>query len=437
MFDGYRHNNNCNFGGVKLITNSLPDIKYPVVTDHGPFCSRTECPLLNRYFYNPENGSSMVFYAYSNYFTFNITMIIQKEDCVGIINVCDMCGTNYVRKMDLDPLAANQIYQKYTSKSFTILCDYFNNFTVFGEIHILPILGKCFVLQTLPRTEVRVCSVKVPGFYEEFQGKYHIELKFEAPKLNITKQTCFGYPRDPFNGTVPHYQSEHHKIPISVFKSTGVLKFIVHRMTIFKQTYCRYYDFISTMRVSFPHGETNVCPVYEPKSLPFHVSNDRALCYKLACEHDGIAGVLSRSLQRIEHHTMFELYPSYIHFTEYTMFDKANILVKMKCLGNDNAYSSVQLHIFSLHRETHIIVHHLIILSNISYTTYTLYYEMFTIIIDKPKNNCTVEVYFEFSTNVVSHDVFLDSLVMRFKVSIVLYTTYIIYIYYIYVPSIL
>ena len=46
-FDGYRHNN-CNFGGVKLITNSIPDMNYPVITDQGTFCYRTECPLLNR-----------------------------------------------------------------------------------------------------------------------------------------------------------------------------------------------------------------------------------------------------------------------------------------------------------------------------------------------------------------------------------------------------
>ena len=427
MFDGYRHNNNCNFGGVKLITNSIPDVKYPVNTDHGPFCYRTECPLLNRHFHNPENGSSILFYAFSNYFTFNITMKVQKEACVGIVNVCDMCGTTYVHKMDLDSKAPNQIYQKYTSKSFTILCDYFHNLTVYGEIHIVPILGKCFVLQTLPRTEVRVCFVKVPGFYEEFQGKYNIALKFDAPKLDVIKHTCFKYNRgSPFNATVPHYQTEQHKMPIPVFKSTGVLNFTVSRMTIFKLTMCLYYTFVYTMRVSFPYGESNVCPVYEPKFLPHHISNDRALCYMLVCEHDGIASVISRSLYGTDHYLRFESYPSYIHLTEYTMFDKANILLKFKCSDNDNASSLVQLHIFALRRGSGVIVHHLILLSNISYITYTLYYDMFTILIDKPRNSCRVEAYCEFSTDVIRDDVFLDTTSLWFKVSkmVYLYITY-------------
>ena len=416
-FDGYRHNNNCNFGGVKLITNSIPDINFSVITDHGPFCYRTECPLLNRHFYNPENGSSMLFYALSNYFTFNITMIVKKEGCVGIVNVCGMCGTNYLRKMDLDSKAPNQIYQTYTSKSFTILCDYFHNFTIFGEIHIVPIFGKCFVLQTLPRTEVRVCSVKVPGVHEEFQGKYNIALKFDEPKLDIIKQTCFKYLRgSAFNATVPHYQTEQQKIPIPVLKSTGVLNFLVGSMTIFKMTYCRYYDFVYTMRVSFPYETTNVCPVYEPKSLPHHVSNNKALCYMLVCERDGIAGVLTKTLHSIRHTPRFEFYVSYIYFTEYTMFDKANLLLKFNCSGDDNPFDLVQLHIFVLRRGSSVIVQHLILLSNISYATYTFYHEMFTILIDKPKNSCTVEAYFEFSTDVIRDDVIAPRS-LRFKVN--------------------
>ena len=415
LFDGYRHNNNCNFGGVKLITNPIPGVPYPVNTDHGPFCYKPECPLFNRHFHNPENGSSMVFYAFSNYFTFNVTMIVQREACVGIVNVCAMCGTDYLQSMNLNRYAENQIYQKYTSKSFTILCDYFNNLTDYGEIHIVPILKKCFVLQSFPRTEVRKCFFKVPGRFEEYQGKYHIELKFDAPKLKVHKSSCFIQRNDKlFNTTTPHYKSEKHQHPIAVHNTTDVLKFTVSRMTIYIMTYCLHFGFIYTMRVWFPNGETNVCPVYEPKMLPYKITNDRALCYKLVCERDGIASVMTLALHRIVHRVQKDGHAPTAHRTAgYTMSYKANNLLRLRCSSSDNKLSLIQLHIFALRRRSDVIVHHLILLSNISYITYTLDYAVSVILLDKPIKSCTVEVYFEIAIDALS----IDATTLQSKVS--------------------
>ena len=349
-------------------------------------------------------------------------MTIKPDSCAGLLNVCDMCGINHLAKMKNMPL--HQIYQMYESESVTVLCDYLFNLTQFAQIHIVPAFRMCFVLQSFPRSDVRNCVLQIPGSYQEYQGMYHVMLKFTAPNLDNQKQKCLKSSdtseEDPLDDTL-HYNDDSNSKPIGLY-TTSERSLEVKHMTLFQLSRCIYYNYFYALRVMLPAKTMQTCAIYEPVTFPFTLTQN-SFCYMLVCRPGGSSTVDARPTRMAtlsKYHNVTKLFPSYLQLAGYVNFDKSNVMIKLRCSNNDPS-GMVYIHVLIAGRLSHM-THYLISMDvNDTLRTFTVYNERYTIIIDNFGSSCSAELFYEWTADIVHHSLFVETTMMFTVTQIVTY----------------
>ena len=397
-FSGDMVNNICSFGGIMVETPIPPQINYTINTIHGPYCDASQCPLFIQNFTLPSHETKLFFYAFLNYFSINITVHVQAEQCAAVLNACAICSLR-IRNEQLRWVKSTMVsYVNIDTDDFSLRC---GNLAM-TYVTVTVKIGRCLKMQSFPRSDEASCGISIPGHYQEYSGDLHMQVHYVPPKQPVISQKCV---RPGFANMSLNIQ-ESSKNTYITFSKESVKELKTISVKLVHAYHCLFYHFMYEVVVTQPNLVQLYCPVYEPAVFPFHLS-ESSLCSLIVCGPQTTRVSLQTGMWRREisnwasYHKLFASHTAVPH---YDMVQFVNFLFRSKCSINDNAHVRSYLHVFVEDILKERIAHYVVKYRAAEELLISRFDGMVTIIADKPPSACDLYLFYEWGQSIYNKE---------------------------------